>query len=110
MFFNIKVYPFLSMTSQSAKTLPDILNSKRMEETEQMSLTINGRKNKLTKKDFDSLGFSLSLNEKQILNTYKQFLRKLDKAHLWIENSFISNDQKQILSELIVKRISLLNN
>lgn len=79
-------------------------------ETEQMSLTINGRKNKLTKKDFDSLGLSLSLNEKQILNTYKQFLKKLDKAHWWIENSFISNDQKQILSELIAKRISLLNN
>jgi serine/threonine-protein kinase HipA len=78
-------------------------------ETEQMSLTINGRKNKLTKKDFDSLGLSLSLNEKQILNAYKQFLKKLDKAYWWIENSFISNDQKHILAELITKRINLLN-
>lgn len=79
-------------------------------ETEQMSLTINGRKNKLTKKDFDSLGLSLSLNEKQIVNTYKQFLKKLEKANWWIENSFISNDQKNKLAELISKRIELLNN
>ncbi|WP_264534718.1 HipA domain-containing protein [Flavobacterium sp. N1736] len=79
-------------------------------EPEQMSLTINGRKNKLTKKDFDALGKSLNLTEKQILNTYNQFFKKLSKAYWWIENSFLSIDQKNKLAELISKRIELLNN
>jgi serine/threonine-protein kinase HipA len=79
-------------------------------ETEQMSLTINGRRNKLTKKDFDALGKSLNLTEKQILNTYNQFLKKLSKAYWWIENSFLSIDQKNKLAELISKRAELLNN
>lgn len=78
-------------------------------ETEQMSLTINGRKNKLTKKDFDTLGVSLGLTEKQIQNTYIQFLKKLNKTYWWIENSFLTKDQKDQLAKLIFNRINLLN-
>jgi serine/threonine-protein kinase HipA len=78
-------------------------------ESEQMSLTINGKKNKITKKDFDVLGFNLLLNEKQIENCYKQFLKKLDNALWWIANSFIPADQKLILERIISNRIQQLN-
>ncbi len=78
-------------------------------EPEQMSLTLNGRKNKLVKKDFDILGASLNLSEKQINNIYQTFSKRIDTAFWWIENSFLPKNQKGKLLELITHRISLLN-
>ncbi len=78
-------------------------------ENEQMSLTINGKRNKFTKNDFNILGKSLNLTEKQIENSYKIFLKKINKAFWWIEKSFIPHNQKNKLMELISKRIELLN-
>jgi len=76
-------------------------------EPEQMSLTINGKKNKLTKKDFNLLGANLFLNEKQILNCYATFLKKLETAIWWIENSFLPHEQKSIFKKLISNRTKL---
>jgi serine/threonine-protein kinase HipA len=42
-------------------------------EAEQMSLTLNGRKNEITKRDFIAFGSNLSLNEKQISNCFRSF-------------------------------------
>lgn len=77
-------------------------------EPEQMSLTLNGRKNKLVKNDFDILGKSLNLNEKQIINTYQTFSKNIDKAFWWIKNSFLSDNQKDRLIKLVTHRVSLL--
>lgn len=77
-------------------------------ETEQMSLTINGKRNKITKKEFDVLAKSLSLNEKQIQNCYQIFSDKLDSAMVWIDNSFIPEEQKELLKTLITNRTKLL--
>jgi serine/threonine-protein kinase HipA len=52
------------------------------EETEQMSLNLNGKKNKITKKDFDALGLNLKLTEKQIENCYRTFTNNTDKI-IW---------------------------
>jgi serine/threonine-protein kinase HipA len=79
------------------------------DENEQMSLTINGKKNKLKKNDFSILGESLGLTEKQIGNTYKIFLKKINKAVWWIENSFLPDDQKKKLIDLVSARIEMLN-
>jgi serine/threonine-protein kinase HipA len=57
-------------------------------ETEQMSLTINGKKNKISKNDFDTLASNLLLNEKQKENIYKKFLTKNSNVEWWIKNSF----------------------
>ncbi len=78
-------------------------------ETEQMSLTINGRKNKITKKDFESLASALQLNEKQIKNSFQFFSRKTEAALWWIENSFLPAEQKKILKETVTNRINRLN-
>lgn len=78
-------------------------------ENEQMSLTVNGRRNKLTKNDFTILGKNLNLTEKQIDNTYKMFLKRIKKAIWWIENSFLPEEQKEKLIELVSTRIELLN-
>jgi serine/threonine-protein kinase HipA len=76
-------------------------------ETEQMSLNLNGKKNKISKKDFDSLGSNLQLTEKQIENCYKSFVDRFDKIHWWIDNSFLPTDQKANLTQLISNRMAL---
>ena len=78
-------------------------------EPEQMSLTLNGRKNKITKTDFDTFGKNLSLTEKQIQNCFKSFLKKSKTAIWWIDNSFLPEEQKNSLKKLVSARIMLIN-
>lgn len=79
-------------------------------ESEQMSLTINGKRNKITKKDFNVLGTNLSLNEKQILNCYETFQNKQENAIWWIENSFLPQEQKSLFKDIVLDRIKRLSN
>lgn len=78
-------------------------------EPEQMSLTLNGRKNKITKTDFDAFGKNLSLTEKQIQNCFQSFLKKSKPAIWWIDNSFLPEEQKNSLKKLVSARIMLIN-
>jgi len=78
-------------------------------EIEQTSLTINGKKNKLKRKDFDVLAERLSLNEKQKENSYQKFLKKNKNIEWWIKNSFLPINQKEKLQNFIAKRIKILN-
>lgn len=76
-------------------------------EIEQMSLTINGKKNNIKKSDFDILAKNLTLNEKQRDNTYKKFISKKVKIEWWIINSFLPRNQKEKLKDLIEKRMKI---
>ena len=78
-------------------------------EVEQMSLTINGKKNKIKRNDFDVLAKKLFLNEKQKENSYQKFLKKNETIKWWIINSFLPNKQKEKLQNLIDTRIKILN-
>ena len=78
-------------------------------ENEQMSLTVNGKKNKIKRKDFDVLAERLSLNERQKENSFQKFLKKNENIKWWIKNSFLSNNQKEKLQGLIDTRIKILN-
>jgi serine/threonine-protein kinase HipA len=78
------------------------------DETEQMSLNLNGKKNKISRKDFDSLGSNLQLTEKQIQNCYNLFIARLDKLNWWIDNSFLPSEHKNEFKKLVSERIALL--
>lgn len=78
------------------------------DETEQMSLNLNGRKNKISRKDFDALGSNLQLTEKQIQNCYNLFIARLDKLNWWIDNSFLPSEHKIELKKIVSERIALL--
>ena len=78
-------------------------------ENEQMCLTINGKKNKITVNDFNSLARNLSINEKQKGNIYQKLLNKEDNLKWWIRNSFLPEHQKDILQELIENRIKMFH-
>jgi serine/threonine-protein kinase HipA len=76
-------------------------------ENEQLCLTLNGKKNKIKKTDFDVLAKSLSLSEKQKENCYQSFSKKTDDAMWWVENSFLPNDHKEKLQKVMLARIKL---
>ena len=78
-------------------------------EPEQMGLTLNGRKNKITKNDFNALAKTLLLTEKQRENICVSFLKKLESAIWWIDNSFLPQTQKENLKYIMSTRIYLLN-
>lgn len=77
-------------------------------ENEQMALTVNGRKNKISKQDFEALGIQLLLTKKQIENVFQSFLNSLDSSIWWIENSFLPKDHKDKLIQTIISRIHQL--
>ena len=79
-------------------------------EPEQMALTLNGRRNKITRKDFVALASNLSLTEKQVENSFLLFSEKLNSALWWIENSFLPKEQKIILIKTVTDRINFLSN
>jgi serine/threonine-protein kinase HipA len=77
-------------------------------ESEQMSLTLNGKKNKLIKNDFDNFGKSLLLTDKQIQNCYQSFFKKMKMSLLWVDNCFLSDEQKIVFTQIISSRIQVL--
>jgi len=77
-------------------------------ETEQMSLNLNGKKNEISRKDFDALGLNLKLTEKQIQNCYNLFIDRLDKLNWWIDNSFLPKKHKKDFKKMVSERIELL--
>lgn len=77
-------------------------------ESEQMSLTLNGRKNKITKNDFMALAINLAITEKQVENSFNSFSKKLKSAQWWIESSFLPEAQKFNLNKIVTERLNLL--
>lgn len=77
-------------------------------EIEQMSLNLNGKKNKISRNDFDVLGANLKLTDKQMQNSYHLFMNKLDKLEWWIDHSFLSPVQKNDFKKMLFERIETL--
>ena len=77
------------------------------EDTEEAALTINGKKNKISVKDFINLGIKFGLNEKQIKNTFSRLVKNQEKMIFTIEQSFLSEENKVKYIELIKERLKL---
>jgi serine/threonine-protein kinase HipA len=78
------------------------------EDTEEMALTINGKKRKLIKSDFIKLGLGFQLTEKQILNSFKRFVEAEEAMKKEIKSSFLSSDNQAKYIELLESRLNLL--
>ena len=77
------------------------------EDTEEMALTIAGKKRRLTKSDFINLGLSFQLTEKQIMNTFKRLIKAEKKMKQEIKSSFLSPENQMKYIELLEARLSL---
>ncbi len=84
----------------------DLLNTTIInpEDNEEMALTLNGRKNRLEKIDFEYLGDNLGLTTKQIQGVFKRFYKLKSRAIKWIDKSFLSNKMKTFYNEKMEER------
>ena len=64
------------------------------EDTEELALTLAGKKKKLKYQHFEQLGKGLGLTKKQIDRVFKRFLMNKPNAMKWIEKSFLSTEKK----------------
>ena len=78
------------------------------EDQEESALTINGKKRRLTKKDFISFAQSLMLNDKQITNVFARFSDNLTAAFQTIEKGHCSSNMKNRYNLLLKERANRL--
>ncbi len=71
------------------------------DDKEESALTINGKKNRLKRSDFDSLAASLKINEKSLLSIYERFNKVLSEWIAFIRQSFLSRTMQKSYVELL---------
>ena len=74
------------------------------EDTEELALTLVGKKKKLKREHFEQLGSGMGLNPKQIKGTFNRMIKNKLKAYEWIERSFLSVQMKNAYIEVLEKR------
>ncbi len=71
------------------------------EDTEELALTLDGKKRKLKREHFAQLGIGLGLTLKQIKGSFDRMIKNKSKAIGWIDQSFLSDDMKKAYKELL---------
>ena len=89
----------------------DLLSTKLVipEDTEELALTLNGKKRKLKRSDFDHLLKTMKVEDKVIENTYNKFRKVLPLWYDFIDISFLPNQLRIDYKALIEHRSSILN-
>ncbi|SCX84113.1 serine/threonine-protein kinase HipA [Flavobacterium caeni] len=77
-------------------------------DTEELALTLEGKKKKLKWEHFDRLGKALDLNDKQINGIAKRFQKNKPLAHQWIDRSFLSESYREKYRALLEQRYAVL--
>ena len=78
------------------------------EDLEESALTINGKKNRLKRADFDELATKLGIPAKSSERVYAKFVKKQTAMLELIQVSFLSNTMKEKYIALLVERIERL--
>ena len=77
-----------------------------LSDEEESALSINGKKNRLKRTDFDSVAKTLQINEKTVAAIYQRFTKILPIWQQWIERSFLSAEMKKQYSDLIIAKLT----
>lgn len=78
------------------------------QDTEELALTLNGKKRKIKRSDFEKAMTASGLNEKVIQNMANKFGKAISKWIDLIDNSFLPNDMKREYKKLIIKRVIMM--
>ncbi len=78
------------------------------DDTEELALTLDGRKRKLKKEHFERLGKTLDLTDKQIQGVFKRMIKHKPKAVAWIDKSFLSDHMKEAYKNVLETRYEQL--
>lgn len=74
------------------------------EDTDELALTLTGKKKKLKREQFKQLARGLALTDKQIEGAFKRMTKNKSKAVDWIDRSFLSNAMKTVYKDVLEKR------
>ena len=74
------------------------------EDTEELALTLAGKKRKLKKEHFEKLGQLLALTDKQIKGVFKRMFKNKSKAIQLINTSFLSDEMKTAYKTILESR------
>lgn len=88
----------------------DLLNATILnpEDLEEFALTLDAKKRKLKRVQFEHLGKLLELNEKQISGVFKRIIEKKNEAFELIEKSFLSDEFKNKYKVLLEHRYATI--
>lgn len=78
------------------------------QDTEELALTLNGKKRKIKRSDFEKAMTASGLNEKVIQNMANKFGKAISKWIDLIDYSFLPNDMKREYKRLIIKRVIMM--
>ena len=78
------------------------------EDTEELALTLNGKKRKIKKADFVTSMQVSGLEEKVINNIFAKFAKVKDKWFEFIDQSFLPDEMKEAFKVIIAEKLSLL--
>lgn len=78
------------------------------EDNEELALTLNGKKRKLQRKDFEKAMLASGIGEKVIENMARKFRKALAKWFDLIDCSFLPTDMKKEYKRLIINRVLLI--
>lgn len=78
-------------------------------DTEELALTLKGRKKKLNQSHFIELGSGLGLTEKQISNSFKRMVENKPLAQKWINRSFLSGEMKEAYIKVLEQKYQQLD-
>lgn len=89
----------------------DLLSTKLVipQDNEELALTLNGKKRKLKKADFDSLLKTMKVDDKAIENVYDKFRKVLPAWLVFIDYSFLPDEMKEKYKALIQERWAILS-
>lgn len=84
----------------------DLLSTKLVipQDNEELALTLNGKKSKLKKNDFDSLLKTMKVDDKAIENVYDKFRKVIPEWLLFIDSSFLPDEMKEEYKTLIQEK------
>jgi len=74
------------------------------EDTEELALTLGGKKKKFTKSHFEDFGKGLVLTPLQIKRVFERLIKNKSKAMGWIDDSFLSKEMKIDYRDLLGER------
>jgi serine/threonine-protein kinase HipA len=89
----------------------DLLNTSIIlpEDKEELALTIQGKKKKINRENFELFGKQMNLTEKQINGVFNRFKEFKKNAEYWIYKSFLSVDMQQQYIYKIKERFKQLD-
>lgn len=78
------------------------------DDTEELALTLSGKKKKIRREHFEQLGIGMGLTDKQIQGAFNRMMKFRPNALEWIDKSFLSEEMKNEYKNVLKNRFEQL--